>query len=392
MNSIISERIPYSEIRKMLDAATELEKQGKKVVHMEIGRTDFDTPRAIKDAAIKALNEGKVHYCSNAGIIELRQAICEKYEREYSLSYSPATDVVVTNGVAEGVYLGICALLNPGDQVLIPDPAWLNYGVVPLTHFIEPISYSLTMENQFQPNIKEIESLITPRTKMIVLVTPSNPSGTVLSPEYMEGIAALAVKHDLLVLSDEIYEKIIYDPARHIPIATLPGMKERTIILNGMSKFYSMTGWRIGYVVGDKKYLNPILRMHQYLLTSSNTFVQYGGVEALKGSQEESLKMLAEFKERRDYLCGALAEMPGVEFVLPDGAFYVFLRVSKLGMTGYEASQQLLEQAGVVTVAGESFGKHGAGYIRLAYSTSMADIKIACGGMKTFFASRKAGV
>ncbi|MCC8193110.1 MAG: pyridoxal phosphate-dependent aminotransferase [Deltaproteobacteria bacterium] len=391
MPSILSERIPYSEIRKMLDAATALEKQGRKVVHMEIGRTDFDTPQNIKDAAIKALNDGKVHYCPNAGIMELREAVCEKYASEYNLTYSPATDVVVTNGVAEAIYIAISALLNPGDQVLIPDPAWLNYGIVPLTHLIEPVPYSLLLENDFQPDIDELESLITPRTKMIALVSPSNPGGVCIKPEYLEKIAALAVKHDLIVLSDEIYEKIVYAPTRHVSIATYPGMRERTLVLNGMSKFYSMTGWRIGYVIGDKKYMNPILRLHQYLLTSCNTFAQYGAVEALRGSQEEPRKMLEEFTRRRDFLCTAMKAVPGVRFVEPDGAFYLFLDVRALGLTGYEAAQDLLEKAGVVTVAGESFGKNGAGFIRLAYSTSLDDIKTACAAMRHYFATANGG-
>lgn len=389
MASLISDRIPYSEIRKMLDAATELEKQGRKVVHMEIGRTDFDTPRHIKDAAIKALNDGKVHYGPNAGIIELRTAICEKYAQEYNLQYSPATDVVVTNGVAEAIYVAISALLNPGDQILIPDPAWLNYGIVPLTHLIEPVPYTLDIKNGFQPDIDEIERLITPRTKMIALVSPANPSGVCIKPEYLKKIAELAHKHDLIVLSDEIYEKIVYAPTEHVSIATYPGMRERTLVLNGMSKFYSMTGWRVGYVIGDRKYLNPILRFHQYLLTSCNTFAQYGAVEALRGSQAEPLKMLEEFTRRRDYLCKAMADMPGVRFVEPDGAFYLFLDVRELGLTGYEVAQDLLEKAGVVTVAGESFGKSGAGFVRIAYSTSLDDIKTACAAMKDYFSNVK---
>lgn len=389
MNSLISERIPYSEIRKMLDAAMELEKQGRKVVHMEIGRTDFDTPRHIKDAAIKALNDGKVHYGPNAGIIELRTAVCEKYQQEFNLTYNPTTDVVVTNGVAEAIYITISALLNPGDQILIPDPAWLNYGIVPLTHLIEPIPYTLSLENGFQPDCDEIESLITPRTKMIALVSPSNPSGVCIKPEHIKKIAELAVKHDLLVLSDEIYEKIVYS-TEHVSIATYPGMRERTLVLNGMSKFYSMTGWRIGYVLGDKKYMNPILRLHQYLLTSCNTFTQYGAVAALRGSQEAPCKMLEEFTKRRDYLCKAMADVLGVRFVEPDGAFYLFLDVRGLGLTGYEAAQDLLEKAGVVTVAGESFGKNGAGFIRLAYSTPLADIKVACAAMQKYFSDVKA--
>lgn len=385
MESLISERIPYSEIRKMLDAATALEKQGRKVVHMEIGRTDFDTPRHIKDATITALNAGKVHYGPNAGIMELREAISEKYETELGSAYSPATDIVVTNGVAEGIYLAISALLNPGDQVLIPDPAWINYSVVPITHLIEAVPYSLTMRNAFQPDVAEIESLITPRTKMIALVSPSNPSGVCIKPEILEKMAELAVRHNLLVLSDEIYEKIVYAPAKHVSISTFPGMRERTLILNGMSKFYSMTGWRIGYVLGDKRLMNPILRLHQYLLTSCNTFVQYGAVAALRGSQDEPLAMLAEFSRRREYLSKALAAIPGIRFTEPDGAFYVFLDVSELGLTGYQTAQDLLEKAGVVTVAGESFGKKGAGFIRLAYSTSLDDIKIACASMREYF-------
>ncbi|MCC8194914.1 MAG: aminotransferase class I/II-fold pyridoxal phosphate-dependent enzyme, partial [Deltaproteobacteria bacterium] len=208
------------------------------------------------------------------------------------------------------------------------------------------------------------------------------------SRECLEKIAALAVKYDLYVLSDEIYSKIVYAPAEHVSIATMPGMRERTLILDGMSKFYSMTGWRIGWVAGDKKVMNSILRMHQYMVSVCCTFAQIGAAAGIRGSQEEPLAMLAEFTRRRDFLCDALSTMPGIRFVKPDGALYVFVDVSALGMSGHEIARDLLEKAGVVTVAGEAFGACGKGFIRLAYSTSLEDIETGCNAMRAYFAEK----
>jgi len=377
MGSITAQRIPYSQIRVMFDAAIKLEQQGEKIIHLEIGRPDFNTPEHIVEAAVEALRSGKHHYSQNAGILELRQAISDKFSSEYNLEYNPETEVVVTNGVAEGIYVTIHALLNPGDQILIPDPRWINYDVDAITNFVEPVDYTLNEDSGFQPDPEEIEEKITGRTKMILMASPSNPTGSVTSKDVLEKIAELATQHDLLVLSDEIYEKIVYPPAEHISIATFPGMRERTILLNGFSKFFSMTGWRLGYVLGPKNLVNPILRYHQYMITSTNTFAQWGAVTALREDQEPSRLMVREFQERRDYMHEAINQIPGIQCAKPDGAFYLFPSVKETGMDGFQMAEMLLEKAGVATVAGECFGKNGAGHIRISYSNSLENLKEA---------------
>jgi aminotransferase len=377
MESIKARRFPYSQIRVIFDKARELERQGNHIIHLEIGRPDFNTPDHIVEAAIKALREGKHHYCPNAGVPELRQAIVEKIEDEYHLCYSADSEVIVTNGVAEAVYLAINALLDPGDQILIPDPAWLNYQPVTLSNYVEPVPYELFGERGFQPDPDDIERRITSRTKAILLLSPSNPTGSVLHPKMVEQIATIAEKNDLLILSDEIYRKIIFPPAKHLSSATLSGMRDRTLILDGFSKFYSMTGWRIGYILGPEKLVNPMLRYHQYMITSVNTFAQWGAIEALKGDQSPSENMVDEFRKRRDYISEAVDQIPGFKGSKPEGAFYIFPNIQETGMDGFQMSQMLLEKAGVATVAGECFGKCGAGHIRLSYSNSMDNLKKA---------------
>jgi len=382
MESIKAQRIPYSGIRKVFDKARQLEGEGRSIIHLEIGRPDFATPPHIVDAAVKALREGKHHYSQNAGIPELRHAIAEKFNAEYKLDYSPESEVVVTNGVAEGVYVAIHSLLNPGDQILLPDPRWVNYDVDAISNDVEPIDYKLYEDRNYQFDPAEIADKITPKTKMILLLSPSNPTGSVNSRKNLEQIAQLADEHNLLILSDEIYEKIIYPPAEHFSIATLEGMKERTLILNGFSKFYSMTGWRQGYIVGPEKFLNPILRYHQYVVTSTNTFAQWGAVTALKGDQAPSYVMVSEFLKRRDFICEAFNQIPGFSSTKPDGAFYLFPSVKEAGLSGYEMSQKLLEKASVATVPGECFGRCGAGHIRISYANSLENIKEAVVNIK----------
>jgi len=377
MESIVAQRIPYSQIRVMFDAANTLEKQGKRIIHLEIGRPDFDTPEHIVEAAVEALRSGKHHYSPNAGILELRQAISDKFISEYGLEYDPETEVVVTNGVAEGIYVTIHALLNAGDQILIPDPRWINYDVDAITNFVDPVDYTLFGDKSFQPVPEEMEEKITRRTRMILVASPSNPTGSVAGRDVLEKIAELANKHDLLVLSDEIYEKIVYPPAEHISIATFPGMRERTILLNGFSKFFSMTGWRLGYVLGPRELVNPILRYHQYMITSTNTFAQWGAVSALKEDQEPSRMMVKEFQKRRDYMYEAVNQIPGIQCAKPDGAFYLFPSIKETGMDGFRMAEVLLEKAGVATVAGECFGKKGADHIRISYSNSLENLREA---------------
>jgi aminotransferase len=382
MESIKTQRIPNSEIRLMLEAAGKMEQQGREVIHLEIGRPDFDTPGHIVEAAVAALRAGKHHYCPNAGIPELRQAIVRKYAAEYELAYDPANGVIVTSGVAEAVYLAMNALLNPGDQILIPDPGWLNYAVDAICSYAEPVSYTLSAANGYQPDVDEIADKITPRTRMIMLVSPSNPVGSVTRLEVLQGIAALAEKHGLIVVNDEIYEKIIYPPARHHSIASLPGMKERTLVLNGFGKFYSMTGWRLGYVLGPPQLVEPLLRYHLYMVTSANTFAQYGALEALEGDQGPSNAMVAEFQKRKNYMAPAVNRIPGFSCLTPEGAFYVFVDARATGWSGNRLANLLLEKAGVVTVAGECFGKNGAGHIRLALTCPLEKLHKAAEHME----------
>ena len=384
-DSIIAKRIPYSPLRVMFDAAAEIEKSGRKLVHMEIGRPDFETPDHIVEATVKALRGGKHHYCPTNGIIELREAISKKYMEEYGIDYSPATDIVVTNGVAEGIFAAMAALLNPGDQVLIPDPIWMCYDTIPIMQLAEPVPYALYEENSFQPDFDELESLITTRTKMICIVSPSNPTAAILNMNSLQKIAQIAEKYDLFVLSDEIYEKIIYPPAAFTCFASLDGMRERTIVLNGFSKYYSMTGWRLGYVVGPEKPINAINRFHQYMLTSVTTFSQYGAVAALTSDQSPSVKMLEEFRKRRDFFANSLSKIKGFNCPLPDGAFYLFPSVKETGYSSKELALKLLNEAGVVCVSGEVFGKQGKDHLRFSYTCSLDDLNTAAENIKSIF-------
>lgn len=377
MPSISARRLPKQQIRVMFDRARELEEQGRSIIHLEIGRPDFDTPAHIVEAAVQALHTGQHHYSANAGIFELRKAVAEKYEQEYRLDYDPAAEIVITNGVAEGIFLALNALLDPGDQVLIPDPCWVNYEPVAFTALAEPVSYTLHEDTGFQPRPEEIEDRITPRTRMLILASPSNPTGGVIGAKIFEGLAELAERHDLLILSDEIYEKIIYPPARHICAATLDGMRQRTVVLNGLSKFYSMTGWRLGFALGPRRLMDPLLRYHQYMITSTNTFAQWGGVTALSGDQGPARAMVQEFARRRDYVAAAVDRLPGFSCTKPAGAFYLFPSIKETGLSGIQLSARLLDEAGVATVAGEYFGRGGAGHIRISYANSLENLQEA---------------
>ena len=376
------EAIPFSGIRKVFEEVIRLEKAGEKIIHLNIGRPDFDTPNHVKAAAKKALDEGKVHYASNYGIIELREAIAEKTERENGISYDPASEIVVTAGANEGVLLAAMGLLNPGDEVLIPDPVWLHYFYCAQMAGAVPISVPTREENGFVPSIEDFKALLTEKTKMIVLTSPNNPTGAVAGAESLEKLAQLAKEKDLFIVSDEIYEAMVYDGNRHISIASLPGMKERTIIVNGFSKRYSMTGWRLGWVAADKALVSAMIRIHQYTTVCVTTFAQYGACEALTGPQEEIDNMIAEFDRRRVLVYNALSDMPGIKVLKPQGAFYIFPNITGTGKTSEELTQYLLEEAKIAVVPGSVFGNYGEGYIRISYANSYENLEIAMSDMK----------
>ena len=260
------ENLPFSGIRVMMERANQMQKMGEDVIHMEIGRPDFDTPQVIKDAAYDSIRRGNVFYTSNYGTPELRKAIAGKLKRDNGVEYTPE-EILVTIGVGEGTYAAVAAFLNPGDEVLVPDPVWLNYIHVPNFFGAVPVSYPLREENEFQIDLKQLEALITGKTRMLVINSPGNPTGVVQSYETLKGLADLAIRHDLIVVSDEIYEKLVYGGEKHISIASLPGMKERTITLNGFSKCYSMTGWRLGYAAAPVEFIKAMVRVHQYINT-----------------------------------------------------------------------------------------------------------------------------
>jgi len=373
--------IPFSGIRKIFEEVIRREKAGEKIIHLNIGRPDFDTPKNIKEAAKKALDEGKVHYASNYGIPELRDAIAQKTEQENNIVYDPAGEIVVTVGANEGVLLAMMGLLNPGDEVLIPDPVWLHYFYCAQLAGAVPISVPTREENEFVPSIADFKSLLTEKTKMIVLTSPNNPTGAVASAEALDALAQLAKEKDLFVISDEIYESMVYDGNRHISIASLPGMKERTIIVNGFSKKYSMTGWRLGWICSDKELMSAMIRIHQYTTVCVTTFAQYGAAEALTGPQDEINRMITEFDRRRGFVYDQLKAMPGIKTLRPKGAFYIFPNITGTGKTSEEITNYLLEEAKIAVVPGSVFGNYGEGYIRISYANSYENLEIAMNNM-----------
>lgn len=363
------ETLPFSEIRVMMEKATQMQKNGEDVIHMEIGRPDFDTPQVIKDAANTALANGNVFYTSNYGTPELRQAIADKLKRDNGIDYK-AEEILVTIGVGEGTYAAVAAFTEPGDEILVPDPVWLNYIHVPHFFGAVPVSYALKEENDYQIDLDQIESLITPKTKMLVINTPGNPTGVVQSYETLERLADIAKRHNLIVVSDEIYEKLVYDGAKHVSIAALPGMKERTITLNGFSKCYSMTGWRLGYVAAPVEFIKAMVRVHAYINTCAPSFVQEAGITALEKAEPDVQEMVKEYQRRRDYAVSAINAIDGLSCKTPGGAFYIFVNIKALGKTSAEMADYLLDHAKIAAVPGSAFGPQGEGYIRLSYACS----------------------
>ena len=370
------ESLPFSEIRAVMEKATKMQQAGENVIHLEIGRPDFDTPEKIKEAAYESLKEGHVFYTSNYGIPALRKEIA-KWETEHHGVQYEADEVLVTVGVGEATYASMAAFLEDGDEVLVPNPVWLNYIHVPSSLGAVPVTYSLKEENNYQIDMEELESKITDRTKMIVIVNPSNPTGGVLSRETLEKLSQIAIKNDLLVVADEIYSQLVYDDTKHVSIASLPGMKERTITLGGFSKAYSMTGWRLGYMCAPKGIIAACVRVHQYTITCASSFVQEAAVTALRDCADDVEAMRQEYQRRKDYAVKALNEIDGISCNDPQGAFYIFVNVKSLGMSSMEVAEYFLEEAKVAMVPGSAFGSEGEGYLRLSYACSYEDLQEA---------------
>ena len=355
-------------IREILTRADELERGGRSIVHMEIGRPDFDSPKCAKDRAIRALNEGNVHYTDMAGAYDLRCAVADKYRRENGMDYVEADkSVVITNGAMEALTATFLTLFEPGDEVIVPAPYFSAYAdeIAIANAVLVPVP--TRMENGFRLQAEELKKALSPKTKAILINSPNNPSGAVLTRKDLEAIAAFAIENDLWVISDECYEKFLYD-GEHVSIASFPGMEERTVTVAAASKTWSMTGWRIGWVVAPAAMRPYVNKCHQNLTTCANSFAQAGVVEAFANADGDVTAMVSEYKRRRDMVVKWLNDIEGFEAITPAGAFYAFPRISRLGMDGFKFCSWLLEEAGVSTVPGEVFGM--PGHIRLAYCRS----------------------
>jgi aspartate/methionine/tyrosine aminotransferase len=379
-------RIHLSGIRKVFEKVGELERKGAKITHMEIGRPDFDTPSHIKEAAKKALDEGFVHYTASVGIPELRKAIAGKLSRDNGIRIDPDRELIVTLGANQAIFLCMMGLLNPGDEVLVPEPMFVYYADWGEFAGAKTVSVPLREEENFRVRAEDIERCITPRSRMLILNSPHNPTGAVLNRDTLAAIAEVTKRFDLLVLSDEIYEKMVYDGAKHFSIATFPGMRDRTLTVNGFSKSFSMTGWRLGYVACNPDLMGALLKVHQHTVVCPVSFAQKGATAALTGPQDCVNKIVREFDRRRKLVMDCLSEIGGVKVIRPQGAFYIFPSIKETGRSSQEIADYLLEEAGVAVVPGSAFGSLGEGYIRIAYSTSYDDLEEGLSRMKAALA------
>ena len=362
--------VPMSKTRAIFAKCAELREEGIEVTALTLGEPDFDTPEYVKDACKKALDLNLTKYEDNNGPHELRQAICEKLKIENELEYTP-DEISVTTGVAQGMFAAMLSFLSPGDEIIVPDPVYLTYSAIPNIAGAVIKNYRLLEENDFQVDLDELENLVTEKTKMIVIVSPSNPTGGVLDKASLEKIAEVAKKYNLLVLSDEIYERLTYDEDKPaISIASLPDMKERTIVLNGLSKSMAMTGWRIGYMAAPLEAIEPINRMTFYMTAGATTFAAHAAVDAMKNKDDSIQKMRDEFKKRRDYLVSEVNKLKNFSCKMPEGAFYVFMNIKKTGMSSEEFCEYALDSVRLAVVPGDAFGSCGEGYVRLSYATS----------------------
>ncbi len=360
---------------EVLARAKAMEAEGRDVVHLEIGEPDFDTPRNIIDAAIKALNDGFTHYGPSAGMPNTRKVFAEFLTKDRGVEVKPE-NIVVTPGAKPILFFSIMSLVNEGDEVIYPNPGFPIYESVINFVGAKPVPIPLREEKNFSFDLDEMKGLVNDKTKLIIINSPQNPTGGVLTPADMKGIAELAEKHDAWILSDEVYSKMVYD-GKHVSIYDYPEVKDRTILLEGHSKTYAMTGWRLGYAAMPVELANQIAKLQTNSNSCTASFIQVAGVEALTGPQDESKKMMAEFKARRDMFVEGLNKLPGFKCLKPKGAFYVFPNIEGTGRKSKELEEFLLEKAGVAGLSGTSFGKYGEGYLRFSYANSQENLKKA---------------
>jgi aminotransferase len=370
--------IPPSGIRKFFDIVSEM----PDAISLGVGEPDFDTPWHIRDEGIYSLERGRTFYTSNAGLKELREEITRYLERRIHVSYDPAKEVIITVGGSEGIDIAFRAMLDPGDEVLIPQPCYVSYDPCAILADAVPVPIELKAENEFRLTKEQLLAAITDKTKILVLPFPNNPTGAIMEQKDLEEIAEVVIEKDIFVLSDEIYSELSYK-GEHVSITSIPGMKERTILINGFSKAYAMTGWRLGYACGPAEVIRQMTKIHQYAIMCAPTNSQYAAVEALRNGDEDVAMMREAYDQRRRYLVHALREM-GLECFEPFGAFYVFPSIKEFGMSSEEFATRFLEQEKVAVVPGTAFGACGEGYLRISYAYSLEDLKVALGRLEHF--------
>ena len=376
--------IEPSGIRKFFDLVSEMDD----AISLGVGEPDFDTPWHIRDEGIYSLEKGRTFYTSNAGLKELKVEISKYLNRRFGLQYDYNKEILVTVGGSEAIDIAMRAMLDPGDEVLIPQPSYVSYLPCCVLANGTPVTIELKAENEFRLTAEELEAAITPKTKLLVMPFPNNPTGAVMEKKDLEAVAEVIKKHDLFVLSDEIYCELTY-LEKHVSIASLPGMRERTIVVNGFSKSHAMTGWRLGYAYGPAEIIKQMLKIHQFAIMCAPTTSQYAAVEALKNGDEDVAMMREQYDARRRYLMERFKEM-GLECFEPFGAFYVFPCIKEFGMTSDEFANRLLQTKKVEVVPGTAFGDSGEGFIRISYAYSLDDLKIALERVEEFITELRA--
>ena len=370
--------IKPSGIRKFFDIVAEK----KDVISLGVGEPDFDTPWHIRDEGIYAFERGRTFYTSNSGLKELRQEICNYLHRKFRLTYEPLSEVLVTVGGSEAIDLAFRALINDGDEVIIPEPCYVSYKPCAILANAKPVIIDLKAENDFRLTADELKNAITDKTKLLVLAFPNNPTGAVMTRKDLEEIAKVVIEKDIYVVSDEIYAELTYS-GQHTSIAEIDGMRDRTIVINGFSKAYAMTGWRLGYACGPKEIIQQMTKIHQFAIMCAPTVSQYAAVEALKNGDGDIDMMREAYNQRRRFLLNSFKEM-GISCFEPFGAFYVFPCIKKFGMTSEEFAMKFLEEENVAVVPGTAFGDSGEGFLRISYAYSIDNLKVAMEKLKNF--------
>ncbi|MDY6324268.1 MAG: aminotransferase class I/II-fold pyridoxal phosphate-dependent enzyme [Catonella sp.] len=377
LNRVIQEIQP-SGIRKFFDIVSTM----KDAISLGVGEPDFETPWHIREEGIYSLERGKTHYSSNTGMEELREEIAAYLSRRYGLSYDPAHEIMVTVGGSEAIDVALRAMLDPGDEVIIPQPSYVSYLPCTVLAGGTPVTLNLSVKNEFRLTVEELEAVTTPKTKVLILPYPNNPTGATMPAEDLKKIADYVIDHDLFVLTDEIYAELTYD-GEHTTIASFPGMKERTVYINGFSKAYAMTGWRLGYACAPARLLAEMLKIHQYAIMCAPTTSQYAAIEALRNGDGDVTEMRDAYNQRRRFLIAELRKN-GFDVFEPHGAFYVFPSIKKFGMTSEEFATRLLNEEKLAVVPGNAFGDCGEGYIRISYAYSVENLKAAMERLSDF--------